>query len=90
MKIFIHLIHLKMLFYSLNWSKMNYKTNRIKVNIKGITAEGETKVIQKTYDEWTGICTKNIQKTVALIRKYFPGSQLNTMQYKKFFPKFKN
>ena len=84
-----------MLFYSLKWSKTNYKKNRIKVNIKGITADGETKVIQKLYDEWIGICTKNIQKTIALIRKYFPGShlnfkQLNTMQYKKIFPKFKD
>lgn len=86
-----------MLFYSLNWTRdiCKTKSNRIKINIKGITSDGETKVLQKTYDDWIGICTKDIQKNVKLIKKYFPGinlkyKQLTKMQYKKIFPKFRD
>lgn len=87
-----------MLFYSLNWSKEKYKNrsnvNSIKVNIKGITSEGKTLVIQKKYDEWVGICTKNIKKTLQLIQHFFPGihlsyTKLNNIQYKKILPYFK-
>lgn len=87
-----------MLFYSLNWSKEKNKDrnnlNRIKVNIKGITSDGQTLVIQKKYDEWVGVCTKNIKQTLKSIKKFFPGihltyTKLNNIQYKKILPYFK-
>lgn len=87
-----------MLFYTLDWSKEKYKNfnnlNSIKVNIKGVTSEGNTLTIQKKYDEWVGICTKNIKKSIKLIQYFFPGIhlsyiKLNNMQYKKILPYFR-
>lgn len=87
-----------MLLYSLDWSKENYRNpenvNCIKVRIKGITSKGKTVIVHKKYNEWVGICTKNIKKTLNSIRYYLPTIQLsceklNNMQYQKILPYFR-
>lgn len=87
-----------MLFYSLNWIKKKNSSpknlNRITIEISGVNFLGQTVLLEKEFDEWLGVCTNNINKTISEIEYFFPGIDiifklLNYKKYKKVFPDFK-
>lgn len=87
-----------MLFYSLNWIKKKNSSpknlNRITIEISGVNSFGQTVLLEKEYDEWLGVCTNNINKTISEIKYFFPGINiisklLNCRKFKKVFPDFK-
>lgn len=86
-----------MLFYSLKWtpkkSNSSKNLNRLTVVIKGVNSTGATVTLEKEYEQWLGVCTNNIEKTISEIRYCFPGINityeiLENRQYQKVLPNF--